>query len=469
MSQIQPPQSYFMQINRMKKIILLFLTHAVAVILLSQTRQIESLQQQQQVLLEEIKNTNKLYLDVKKHTTTILDRINLINNQISAREELIDVQGKEIEALRREEVRLESEIVRLNKELEKKQGYYADAMKGMLNHKFSQNKLLFILSGRSMGESLRRMQYLREYSKWQKTQAEEIKKQHAEIKEKQALLANAKADKEKALASLQEEQKRLQGEEKTRQSEVAAARGQERQLQKTLQEKQQRANQLNAQIEKLIAEEVARQEREAEARRKAEEAERRKRAEEKLAEERRRGTSDKKEEELAETPARREETTSGAAPGPRIETGSSTATTETFNLSKDFAANRGKLPMPVTGTAAIVGNFGAKKHNEWNVTTNSNGVDIQAERGANIRAVFDGEVSKVFSFPGSNTCVIVRHGDYYTFYANIYDLFVKQGDKVKTGQSLGRIFTDPDTGVSTMHFQLWQKTNKLNPSPWLQR
>jgi septal ring factor EnvC (AmiA/AmiB activator) len=142
---------------------------------------------------------------------------------------------------------------------------------------------------------------------------------------------------------------------------------------------------------------------------------------------------------------------------------------ETFNLSKDFAANKGKLPMPVTGASTIVGNFGTKRHSEWNVTTNSNGVDIQAERGADIRAVFDGEVSKVFSFPGSNTCVIVRHGDYYTFYANIYDLYVKQGDKVKAGQSLGRIFTDPDTGVSRMHFQLWQKTTKINPAPWLNR
>lgn len=453
----------------MKKIVLLFLSHAVAVLLLSQTQQIENLQRQQQVLLEEIRNTNKLYLDVKKQTTTILDRINLINNQISARKELIDVQRREIEALRKEESRLESEISRLNKELEKKQGYYADAMKGMLNHKFSQNKLLFILSGKSVGESLRRMQYLREYSKWQKGQAEEIKKQHAEIREKQELLAKAKTDREKALASLQAEQKKLQGEEKTHQSEMTTARGQEQQLQRTLREKQQRANQLNAQIERLIAEEVARQEREAEARRKAEEAERRKKAEEKLAEDRRRGISDKKTEELTETPAKSEERASGAAPGPRIETGSSTATTETFNLSKDFVANRGKLPMPVTGTAAIVGNFGAKKHNEWNITTNSNGIDIQTERGANIRSVFDGEVSKVFSFPGSNTCVIVRHGDYYTFYANIYDLFVKQGDKVKTGQSLGRIFTDPDTGVSTMHFQLWQKTNKLNPAPWLSR
>ncbi len=431
--------------------------------LVAQTSRIEALQKQQQALQEEIRNTNRLYLDVKKHTTTILDRINLINKQIASRKELIDVQQQEIDALRKEEARLEREIVRLNKELKQKQDNYANAIQGMLNQKFSQNKLLFILSGQSLGESLRRMQYLREYSKWQRSQAAEIKEQNEKITRNRESLTLAKEEKEKALASLQAEQQKLRGEEKTRQLEVQEARGQERQLQRTLQEKQQQANQLNAQIEKLIAEEVARQEREAEARRRAEEAERRRLAE----------ARGKKEEERTEAEseaiAREEAAARDASPGPRIEAGASTASAEAFNLSKNFAANKGRLPMPVTGTASIVGTFGTKQHNEWNITTNSNGVDIQAQQGASIRSVFDGEVSKVFSFPGSNTCVIVRHGDYYTFYANIYDLFVKQGDKVTAGQSLGRIYTDPDSGVSTMHFQLWQKTTKLNPAPWLRR
>ena len=399
---------------------------------------------------------------MRKHTTTILDRINLINKQIASRRELISVQRQEIDALRKEESRLESEITRLNRELKQKQDNYANVIQGMLNQKFSQNKLLFILSGQSLGESLRRMQYLREYSKWQRSQADEIKKQNEEITRKREALSLAKVEREKALAALESEQQKLQGEEKVHQSEVAQARGQERELQRALREKQQQANQLNAQIEKLIAEEVARQEREAEARRRAEEAERRR-----LAEARGEKETDRTKE--SESTAKEETTTDRAAPGPRIEAGASTASAESFNLSKNFAANKGRLPMPVTGTASIVGTFGTKRHSEWNVTTNSNGIDIQAQQGANIRSVFDGEVTKVFSFPGSNTCVIVRHGEYYTFYANIYDLFGKQGDKVTAGKSLGRIFTDPDSGISTMHFQLWQKTNKLNPSPWLQR
>ncbi len=442
----------------MKKLVLISFFYAFTAFLFSQTQQIENLQRQQQAIQEDIRNTNKLYLDVKKQTTTILDRINLINKQISSRKKLIDVQLREIDALRKEELRLESEIERLNKELKEKQANYAAAIQGMLNQKHNQNKLLFVLSGRTFGESLRRMQYLREYSKWQKTQAQEIKKQNAEITLKKNAMVLAKAEKEKALVSLQEEQSKLVSEEKIRQSEISQTRGQEKKLKQSLQQKQRRADQLNTQIEKLIAEEVARLEREEEARRLAESKKQGKKS-----------TTDGKTPETKETPKKTESSDTKTEISPRIDPGASKESTETFNLSKNFAANKGNLPMPVTGTSSIVGTFGTKRHSEWNITTNSNGVDIQAERGANIRAVFDGEVSKVFSFPGSNTCVIVRHGDYYTFYANIYDLFVKQGDKVKAGQSLGRIFTDPDTGISTMHFQLWQKTNKINPAPWLNK
>ena len=424
----------------------------------SQTDQIESLQRQRQAIQEDIRSTNKLYLDVKKQTTTILDRINLINKQISSRRELIDIQRKEVEALNNEEARLQKEIEKLQIELNKKRDNYADAIKGMVNQKFNQNKLLFILSGKSFGESIRRMQYLREYSKWQKSQADEIKQQNAEISEKQNAIALAKVEKLKVLESMQQERKKLEGEEQTYQLEVSQVRGKEEQLRKELQNKQRQDNQLNNQIEKLIADEVARQEREAEALRLAEAAKRAEAA-------KKAGKKAEKETEIVEEKV----TTPSRAVTPKIESGASVASTESFNLSKNFASNRGKLPMPVAGTSSIVGSFGTKQHKEWNISTNSNGIDIQAEKGADIRAVFDGEVSKVFSFPGSNTCVIVRHGDYYTFYANIYDLYIKQGDKVKTGQSLGRIFTDADTGVSTMHFQLWQKTTKLNPAPWLRR
>lgn len=450
----------------MRKIFAIGLFLAFAWTLFSQTPQIDHLQKQQKILLEEIKSTNKLFLDVKKQTTTILQRINLINKQIASRKEMMTLQNQEIAVLEREQSRLEAEIKRLNEELKQKQESYAKAVRVMQTSRNGQNELFFILSGKSLGESLRRMQYLRDYSKWRKSQAEEIKEQNVQLSARKEALAKAQTDKQKAVDALKAEQARLKEEENTRQSEVAEARGKQQELQRTLQDKQQQAKRLDAQIEKLIAEEVARQEREAEARRLAAEAERKRKAD---AADARRETEARRE---VEEPARKETTVKPAEPAvkqpePRIETGA--ATDEAFNLSRNFVSNRGNLPMPVTGTASIVGSFGQRRHSEWNITTNSNGIDVQAQQGANIRTVFEGEVSKVFSVPGYNTCVIVRHGDYYTFYGNIYDLFVRSGEKLKTGQSLGRIYTDPDTGIATMHFQLWQKTTKLNPEPWLKR
>lgn len=466
----------------MKFILSIFLFSLFTNFSFSQTEQIDNLQKQRLQLQEEIKITNKLFLDVKKQTTTIVQRINLINKQINARKKLIEVQSDEIVALNNEQANLILEIEKLNIELKKKQQGYGQAITGMLKNMRSQNSLFFVLSGKNLSESLRRMQYLKEYSKWRKTQAEEIKKQKIALDEKKNALAQAKIDKENALKTLQNEQQNLISEEKTKQVEMTEVKGQEKTLQKTLNEKQQQANKLNARIQQLITEEVVRQEREAETRRRAEEAER------KLAEEKRLAqiqkdkakqdskttdrttvkATDKSTEKTTE-----KEITKKDEPKQTVKESSKsevlTASAETFNLNKSFIQNKGKLPMPVTGSSTIVNGFGVNKSREWNVTINNNGLDIQAQRGANIRSIFDGEVSKVFPFANSNTCMIIRHGEYYTFYANIIDPLVKQGDKVKTGQSLGKIFTDPDTGISNMHFQLWQKTNKLDPTPWLKK
>lgn len=454
----------------MKLLLFIFLFSLFTNISFAQTEQIENLQKQRLQLQEEIKNTNKLFLDVKKQTTTIVQRINLINKQINARKKLIDVQRDEIIALNKEQANLIIEIEKLNIELKKKQKGYEQAITGMLKNMRSQNSLFFVLSGKNLSESLRRMQYLKDYSKWRKTQAEEIKKQNVALNEKKNALAQAKIDKEKALKTLQNEQQSLISEEKTKQVEMAEVKGQEKNLQKTLNEKQQQANKLNARIEQLITEEVARQEREAESRRRAEEAER-KLAEAKRIEQTKKDkvkqdskTTDKETEKVI---TKKEEPKQTVKESPKSEV--LTASAETFNLNKSFIQNKGKLPMPVTGPSTIVNGFGVNKSREWNVTINNNGVDIQAQRGANIRSIFEGEVSKVFPFANSNTCMIIRHGEYYTFYANIIDPLVKQGDKVKTGQSLGKIFTDPDTGISNMHFQLWQKTTKLDPTPWLKK
>ncbi len=432
----------------MKRLLLILSALLLSISLFSQSEQIERLREQQKIILEDIKSTNNIYIDVKKQTTTLLQRINLINKQISSRKQMVSLQQKEIDELLRELGRIEAEIKKLNEDLKRKQDSYANAVRIFQKNLANQNELFFILSGKSFGESLRRMQYLKEYSKWRKSQTNELKEQNKKLIQRKEDFEKTKEERVLALKALEEEQKKLKTEEDTRQKEMKAAQGKQKELQKTLQNKERQAKELNAKIEAIIREEVERQERETAARRKAEEASKK--------------AKDK------ETTTESKETSKSSQPAPKVEA-SKADVEETFVLSKSFVANKGKLPMPVTGTSTIVSQFGINRHSEWNISTNSNGIDIQAQKGATIRSVFEGEVSKVVYFPGMNTCLIVRHGEYYTFYANIYDLHVKIGDKVKTGQSLGSIYTDPDTGVASMHFQLWHKTSKLNPAPWLKR
>jgi septal ring factor EnvC (AmiA/AmiB activator) len=445
------------------KYLVAFFCFSLSFSVFSQTGDIERLQKQRKSLQTEIENANRLYLDVKKQTTTILQRISLINKQIDTRKKIIEVQNKEIAALDIELVRLQKQISTLDKELKERQGKYANAIKMVMHKRQSENKIFFILSGKSFGEALRRMQYLKQYSRVQKTQAEEIKEKNAELMQKKKDVEVAKVERNKTLMDIRNEQSKLIAEEQNRKNEMSEAEGKQKELKKVLQDKQNQANRLNAEIERLIAEEVARIERET---KRLEEERRKKRDEQqRIAEEKRRkelkGKTKKEIEKQIEK--EKESIPEVVKEEPLI------AEAEIFNLSKNFVANKGRLPMPVTGAASIVSSFGVQKHSEWNVSTNNSGIDIQAQQNSDIRSIFEGEVSRIIAFPGYNNCVILRHGEYYTFYANIINVYVKKGQMVKTGEALGKIYTDSDTGIATMHFQLWKKTTKLDPGPWLSR
>ena len=225
----------------MKYLVVLFCL-SLSFSVFSQTGEIERLQNRRKNLQKEIENTNRLFLDVKKQTTTILQRINLINKQIETRKQIIDVQRKEIEALDNETARLEKEIVAHNKELEIRKEKYANAIKSVMHRRQSENKIFFILSGKSFGEALRRMQYLKQYSKVQKTQADEIKEKNAALALKKEEVLKAKEERRKTLMDIREEQNKLIAEERNRKSEMSEVQGKQKELQSEVKDKQQQAN-----------------------------------------------------------------------------------------------------------------------------------------------------------------------------------------------------------------------------------
>ncbi|HLW50078.1 MAG TPA: M23 family metallopeptidase, partial [Sphingobacteriaceae bacterium] len=140
------------------------------------------------------------------------------------------------------------------------------------------------------------------------------------------------------------------------------------------------------------------------------------------------------------------------------------ATPEAARLSADFAENRGKLPWPVRNGVVTLG-FG--KHTMGrNAIQDNTGIRIQTHQDMPVTAVFDGEVSVVIPMQGLGYVVLVKHGRFYTLYGNLRSLTVKKGDKVQVGQRLGTAITDSE-GLTEVHFELIDATNRQNPEQWL--
>ena len=432
---------------------------------------VKQLENQRKKALEEIEMTNQLLNETKKTARSSLNRLNLISNQILSRKKVISILNQEIGGIDTQINKMRREVNRLEQELKVKQKNYGKSAKGMYKRRKSQDKLLFILSADNFAQSLRRMRYLREFADWQKRQAAEIVVKQREIEEKRSALEKTRKNKQDLLGSRENENQKLQTEESSQKSEVQQLNKKQRDLQAQLKKKKQQADALNQQIEKQIAIEIARAEEEARIARQNAERERAEKA--RLAREAReirkkqaaasgkKIVEEKEEPEPEPEPIRAERVAEVK--------GGYAMTREEKKLSDNFAGNKGRLPFPVTGRHTIVGTFGEQQHQDLKyVRTNNSGIDIQTSPGADARAVFNGEVTRVFVVPGYNNSVIVRHGNYLTVYSNLSQVYVKAGDRVSTRQSIGKIFTDTEDGNATiLSFQLWKEKTKLNPATWL--
>ena len=86
-----------------------------------------------------------------------------------------------------------------------------------------------------------------------------------------------------------------------------------------------------------------------------------------------------------------------------------------------------------------------------------------------MRAVFEGQVTKVFAILGANYTVLIRHGEFLSVYQNLVNVRVKTGDKVLTKERLGKAFTDEKENVASFHFEVWQERTILNPEEWISK
>jgi len=478
----------------------------------SQPVTVNSLKNEQQKVRKQIEEQQRKLKanerDVKKRLQNLL----IINNEIADKRKSIDTIRHDINRLDGDITTLEAHIKYLDSELEERKQRFIKSMRYMHRNRNMQSKLMFIFSAKNLTQMYRRLRFVREYAAYQQTQAEAVKSMKTQVAEAFDELTDTKRQKSDLLVRDEQERRSLEGKQVEQQKMVTSLQKQQKTIQSIINQQKKRDAELNAQIDRLIAQEIARAKAraEAEARKKAAEAEAKRKAEE-LARKKAAAAAARKENErrIAEAKAKEEKAKAdaraaaarknaeekaaaerAAAEAERARLAAErkaaadakahekevaeakkssetiyTVSSEDRQLSGNFESNRGRLPMPITGSYRIVNHFGTNHVTDvkGHVTLDKKGIDIKGQPGAAVRCIFDGEVSAVFSYAGT-TVVIVRHGSYLSVYCDLASVNVSRGQKVSTRQTLGRVGAE-----GLMQFQLRKGSAKLNPEGWLAR
>ena len=430
----------------MKLLLLFFLLLLPVSPLLAQSNKlIKELESKRGALQKQIVESETLLITTKKDVGSQLKGLAALTGQIEERRRYILTINNDVESIERELSSLGRQLTRLQRDLKDKKKKYESSVQYLYKNRSIEEKLMFIFSAKSLAQTYRRMRYVREYATYQRLQGEEVLKKQEQLNRKKAELQQVKAAKEGLLKEREEEKVKLEAQEKAQKLLVANLKKKQRGLQNELNKKRREANQLNARIDRLIAEEIEK-------------------ARKRAAEEARR-------EAAARKKAGEKTATASTSAKPKAQP------LDTYSMSKadrelsgNFANNRGKLPMPITGAYIITSHYGQYSvEGLRNVKLDNKGIDIQGKPGAQARAIFNGKVAAVFKLNGLFN-ILVRHGNYISVYCNLSSALVKQGDDVTTKQTLGQIFSDgADNGRTVLHFQLRKEKEKLNPEPWLNR
>ena len=409
---------------------------------------VQALQSQRQRIQQQIKEQENRLASTQKDVRKRLQSLMILNTEIEGKLRTLDTIRKDIDTLDVEIEDLCVQLDQLQEQLQECKRRYVKSMRYMHRNRSSQSQLMFIFSADNLTQMFRRIRFMREYAAYQHVQGNRVKARQEDVNQKFQEISIAKSQKKELLDRGERERRSLEGKQTEQQNVVKTLQKEQKNIQAIIAQQKKKDAALNAQIDKLIAEEVARQKARAaaEAKRRAEAEAAKKRAAERKAEQEAR-------EHAKEVASARKEAEAAL-----------TAPSEDMRISGSFESNRGRLPMPITGSYRIVSHFGQYNvEGLSNVTLDNKGVNIRGEQGAMARSIFDGEVSAVFSF-GGTMVVMVRHGSYISVYCNLSSVSVHRGQKVSTRQTLGRVGAD-----NILQFQLRKETTKLNPESWLGR
>ena len=372
-----------------------------------QTR--KDLEEQRERTLQEISYVDNLLKETSKERKESVNELNMISRKLNLRESVVKGLQDEISLLNDRIALNNIAIEMMESDLKVLKKDYEIALLSSFRSSKASNRIAYILSAKDFNQGYKRLKYLQQVTKFRRQESEIIMELKDEIEISKRKMEQD-LSKISQLKSREEQQKYLLQQEKNKQQKIVKTlSSKESQLKKELEEKKRIAKMIEREINKLIDEE------------------------------------------------RKKSATAELSPELKV-------------LSDNFFENRGMLPWPVD-QGVITSRFGLQKHPVLKYVTEKNiDIEITSSGVTPVKSVFRGEVVKVFSIRGANMAVIIKHGKYYTVYLNIIEVKVKVGDKVQTGQLLGRVFNDKDDGdKAVLKFMISEEKDYLDPELWISK
>jgi len=389
----------------MRKFAALILSIFLSTLLFSQN--VSEQTERKQKIEEEISYLDKQLAATKSRKQSNTKELNYIQRKISNRKKLLREIEDEIKNIDNEVSKKEQQIADLDRSLESLKRSYSELVYNAYKNRDQTVWLMYVLASKNIEQGYRRWSYIKDYTSALREMADEIRGKSLRIAEEKYQLAKIKNNSLTNQAKKELEVKRLSTDESKAKQVISQLSKKEKEMVQQLNVKRREVEKLNREIERILTVAVKEKER-----------------------------PDYK------------------------------ATAGDIALSEEFGNNKGKLPWPVK-RGAIVEQFGQHNHPVFkNVKLPfNNGVNISTDAGADALCVFDGVVKQVLMMPGYNQCILVQHGDYFTFYTKLENIYVKSGQKVKTGDALGSLTVSDNESI--IHFQLWKGTVKQNPENWI--
>ena len=380
--------------------------------LAAQNQSLDALRDEIRRAEEEIRATNELLAKTKKDKQVTQNQLKLIQNRIRNRKQIIANLEKQTQVINGDIGTKNDTVHAMQNELTQLRKEYADMVYAAYKNYKLNNFLVFLFASKDFNDATRRISYMRRYNRMRQQKAEQIKSVADSLHVQIGELENRKAELTKVRDTRTQEVSSLGKDEKQYQSSLSEINTKSGKLSSEIRKKQSQINKLQQRIQAIIAEEA-----------------RKNRATPKSA---------AQEEYIA-------------------------------NLSGRFDQNKGLLPYPVRG-GVIVDRYGVHPHaTQKGLMVNNKGVNIASGSGAEVRAVFEGDITQIVFVQGLNNTVIIRHGNYLTTYSNLASVNVKSGDKVTLIHVIGRLSNSDDSDDCVLHFEIWKDTENLNPEQWLRR